>query len=108
MKPIRFVIFATFATLALTASVRAQDPLPSWNDGLAKQVILEFVKATTAEGGPQFVPPEGRIAAFDQDGTLWVEHPMYTQVVYCLERVPALMKEKPKLRELAPFKTIMS
>ena len=71
-----------------TTVASAQDPLPSWNDGPAKQAILEFVKATTTQGSPQFVAPEARIATFDQDGTLWVEHPMYTQVTYCFERAP--------------------
>ena len=63
-------------------------PLPSWNDGAAKQAIVDFVKATTDRSSPDFVPPEERIATFDQDGTLWVEHPIYRQVVYCLDRVP--------------------
>ena len=72
-------------------------PLPSWNDGPAKKAIVEFVKATTEKGSPQFVAPEARIATFDQDGTTWVEHPMYTQIVYCLERVPAVVKAKPEL-----------
>src|SRR5205809_5775802 len=83
------------------------DPLSSWNDGPAKQAILEFVKATTTQGSPQFVPPEERIATFDQDGTLWVEHPMYSQVMYCLERVPALVKAKPELAKVAPFSTVL-
>src|ERR1043166_3119739 len=91
-----------------TGVTHAQDPLPSWNDGPAKQAILEFVKATTTQGSPQFVPPQARIATFDQDGTLWVEHPMYSQVVYCLERVPALVKEKPELAKIEPFKTVLS
>ena len=69
-----------------TTKAQAADPLASWNDGPAKQAIVEFVKATTTQGGPKFVPPEERIATFDQDGTLWVEHPMYTQVMYCLEQ----------------------
>jgi phosphoglycolate phosphatase-like HAD superfamily hydrolase len=86
---------------------RAQDPLPSWNDGPAKQAILEFVKSTTSQGSPQFVPPEARIATFDQDGTLWVEHPMYTQVMYCLERVPDLVKAKPELKNKPPFNTVL-
>src|SRR5262245_30083317 len=85
----------------------AQDPLPSWNDGPAKQAILEFVKATITQGGPHFVAPEARIATFDQDGTLWVEHPIYTQVMYCLEKVPALVKAKPKLANAAPFNTVL-
>src|SRR5262249_22634765 len=102
--------FPLLSTPLLRTSGWAQsaDPLPSWNDGAAKQAIIAFVQTTTDASGKNFVPPEARIATFDQDGTLWVEHPMYTQVVYCLERVPALVKEKPKLRELAPFKTIMS
>src|SRR4029077_17411307 len=86
----------------------AADPLASWNDGPAKQAIVEFVKATTTQGSPQFVPSEARIATFDQDGTLWVEHPMYTQVTYCFERVPALVKQKPGLKNKEPFKTFLS
>ena len=90
-----------------TGVARAQAPLPSWNDGPAKQGILEFVKTTTTQGSPQFVPPEARIATFDQDGTLWVEHPIYTQVMYCLEKVPALVKSKPELAKVAPFNTVL-
>ena len=71
----------------------AEDPLPSWNEGPAKQAILDFVKATTDAASPTFVPPEARVTTFDQDGTLWVEHPMYTQVVYCLQRVPAVVEK---------------
>src|SRR5262249_44858701 len=72
--------------------------LPSWNDGPAKQAILDFVRGTTDRSSPSFVSAEDRIAVFDQDGTLWVEHPMYTQVVYCLERVPAVVVKRPELR----------
>jgi len=54
------------------------------------------------------VPPEERVATFDQDGTLWVEHPIYTQVVYCLDRVPVVVKAKPELAEAEPFKTVLS
>lgn len=91
------------------ARVHAQtDPLPSWNDGAAKQAIVAFVQATTTEGSPTFVPPAERIATFDQDGTLWVSHPMYTQVVYCLDRVPAVVKAKPELATVEPFKTVLS
>jgi phosphoglycolate phosphatase-like HAD superfamily hydrolase len=87
----------------------AQAPeLASWNDGPAKQAIIDFVRATTDQASPQFVPPDDRVATFDQDGTLWVEHPMYTQVVYCLERVPALVAQKPELKNREPFKTVLS
>src|SRR5437762_13158915 len=107
MKTIRnkFVLLAiVFAGLT---STYAQDPLPSWNDGPAKQALVEFVKATTTQGSPQFVPPEERVATFDQDGTLWVEHPMHTQVMYCLERVPALVKPKAALDKVAPVGPVL-
>jgi phosphoglycolate phosphatase-like HAD superfamily hydrolase len=114
MKPTPFFfsaarIFALCALLTLGARAHAQtDPLPSWNDGPAKQAIVEFVQATTNQTGPKFVPPEARIATFDQDGTLWVEHPMYSQVMYCLERVAAVVKAKPELAKVEPFKTVLS
>ncbi len=84
------------------------DPLPSWNDGAAKKAIVEFVKTTTTAGSPGFVPAPERIATFDQDGTLWVEHPLYSQVFYILDRVPAVVKAKPELANVEPFKTVMS
>jgi phosphoglycolate phosphatase-like HAD superfamily hydrolase len=105
---VMLVRFAAFALGFVVTGVRAQDPLPSWNDGSTKQAIVDFVKTTTTQGGPQFVPPEARVATFDQDGTLWVEHPMYTQVLYCLERVPTLVKQKPELAKIEPFKTVLS
>ena len=98
------------ALLLLVATVaQAQpDPLPSWNDGPAKQAIVEFVQTTTTQGSPKFVPPAERIATFDQDGTLWVEHPMYSFVMYALDRVPELAKAKPALKNVEPFKTVLS
>jgi phosphoglycolate phosphatase-like HAD superfamily hydrolase len=109
MKHNEFKTLSLAITVAVlsTGVARAQDPLPSWNDGAAKQAIVEFVKATTTQGNPQLVPPEERIATFDQDGTLWVEHPIYTQVMYCLEKVPALVKAKPELANVAPFNTVL-
>src|SRR6266550_4058219 len=102
MKPIRnkFVLLAI--VVAGLTTTQAQDPLPSWNDGPAKQAIIDFVKATTETGGAKFVALEERIATFDQDGTLWVEHPMYSQVMYCLHRVGVLVKEKPELKNVEP------
>ncbi len=64
----------------LQASAQS-NPLPSWNDGTAKKAIVEFVKTTTEKGSPKFVAPEARIAVFDQDGTTWVDQPIYTQVI---------------------------
>jgi phosphoglycolate phosphatase-like HAD superfamily hydrolase len=115
----RRVLLSTLATLPalsapfLAASAPAQTAtsgglLPSWNDGAAKQAIFDFVRATIARSSPNYVFPEDRIAVFDQDGTLWVEHPMYTQVVYCLERVPVVAAKRPELRNVEPFKTVLS
>src|SRR3954471_21045202 len=92
-----------------SVSVHAQDdPLPSWNDGSAKQTILELVRATTEAGSPDFVPPENRLATFDQDGTLWVEHPVYSPVVFALDRVVALAPGHPEWAKEEPFKTVLS
>lgn len=102
------LVIAILIAWGLTPALatEAADPLPSWNDGPVKRAIVDFVKATTDSSSPNFVAPEARIATFDQDGTLWVEHPMYTQVIYCLERVPALLKAKPELANVEPFKTV--
>ena len=106
----RLPFSALWGRLALAPNipVQAQDPLPSWNQGPAKQAIIDFVKVTTDKASPKFVPPGERIATFDQDGTLWVEHPLYTQVLFCLDRVPAVVKAKPELAQVEPFKTVLS
>jgi hypothetical protein len=82
------------------------DPLPSWNDGVAKSAIVEFVEAVTTEG-PDFVAPDARIAVFDNDGTLWVEQPIYTQLVFALDRIRSLAPEHPEWREQQPFKAVL-
>jgi phosphoglycolate phosphatase-like HAD superfamily hydrolase len=104
------VVVLPFLFLAgeTSSQEKKTDPLPSWNDGATKKAILDFVRATTDKASKQYVPPEQRIATFDQDGTLWVEHPMYTQVIYCLERVPEVVKHKPDLKGVEPFKTVLS
>jgi phosphoglycolate phosphatase-like HAD superfamily hydrolase len=105
----RVSIIIVIVSIALSVPVlAAEDPLPSWNNGPAKQAIVAFVKQTTDKSGPKYVPPEQRIATFDQDGTLWVEHPMYSFVIYCLERVPVVVKAKPELAKVEPFKTVLS
>jgi hypothetical protein len=93
---------------ATAAEAEAEMPLASWNDGPAKQAILDFVRVTTDPSSKDFVRPEERIAEFDQDGTLWVEHPVFTQLVFCLDRVPDLVKARPELRNREPFKTVLS
>jgi len=105
----RFVAKSFVCTfLLLAVSAVAQDFLPSWNNGPAKQAILNFVKSTTDKSNPNFVPPEQRIATFDQDGTTWVEHPMYTQVVFALDRVVELAPQHPEWKTTAPFSAVLS
>ena len=94
--------------LGVTAAQAADDPLSSWNDGPAKQAIVEFVEATTLPASPDFVPPEDRIATFDQDGTLWVEHPLYTQAMFALDRVGALASQHPEWKDQEPFKAVLA
>ncbi len=87
------LIHAPFAVVALViagvSAANAQDPLPSWNSGPAKQSILDFVGKVTKEGSADFVPPAERVATFDNDGTLWCEQPMYFQFMFALDRVKA-------------------
>jgi phosphoserine phosphatase len=101
------ILLLALCFISLNAEA-ANDPLPSWNDGPAKTAIVELVHSTTDPASPKFVPSEARVATFDQDGTLWVSHPMYTQVVYCLERVPAVVAKKPELKNVEPFRTVLS
>jgi phosphoserine phosphatase len=98
-------LLPAFSGMVVPASVRAQtDPLPSWNDGTTKQAIVEFVARVTRQGGPDFVPPPERIATFDNDGTLWAEHPMYFQLAFALDRVKAMAPQHPEWKDKQPFK----
>jgi haloacid dehalogenase-like hydrolase len=84
------------------------DPLPSWNDGPARKAVLEFVRAAADPAGPGFVPVEERIATFDNDGTLWVEQPIYTQVAFAFDRVSKLAPGHPEWKMEEPFRSILS
>jgi phosphoglycolate phosphatase-like HAD superfamily hydrolase len=100
---------ACVAFLCVTAvEARADDPLPSWNEGPAKQAILDFVAKVTDEGGPDFVLPEKRIATFDNDGTLWVEQPMYTQIVFAFDRIKAMAHAHPEWKTTEPFAAVLA
>ena len=105
----RLTILALCCLLFVATAAQAQsDPLPSWNEGPAKQAILAFVQTTTDVSNPGYVPPEARIATFDQDGTTWVEQPMYTPMLYCMARLRELAKVKPELADAEPFKSMLS
>jgi phosphoglycolate phosphatase-like HAD superfamily hydrolase len=86
----------------------AGDPLPSWNDTPAKRAILELVKTATDKKSAQFVPVEDRIATFDQDGTLWVEHPLYTQAEFALARLRDLASSHAEWKKEEPFKSFLT
>jgi phosphoglycolate phosphatase-like HAD superfamily hydrolase len=94
-----------FGTAAMAAP--QGDPLPSWNDTAPKKAILEFVARVTTDGGVDFVPPEERIATFDNDGTLWAEQPVYFQLAFALDRIAALAPEHPAWSETEPFKSVL-
>jgi len=96
------------ATLALALSAQAADPLLSWNNGPAKQAIIEFVRETTDKANPKYVRPEDRIATFDQDGTTWVSHPIYTQAMFALDRVGVLARQHPEWKNQEPFKAVIA
>jgi phosphoserine phosphatase len=97
------------AILGLCAPVAhaVDDPLPSWNDGAAKQAIVAFVERTTRQGSPDFVAPDERIAVFDNDGTLWSEQPAYFQLLFAIDRVRAVAKDHPEWKEQQPFKGVL-
>ena len=87
--------------------VRAGDPLPSWNDGAAKQSIISFVDRVTAAGSPDFVPVAERIATFDNDGTLWSEQPMYFQAFFVFDRIKVLAPKHPEWKDKEPFASVL-
>ncbi|HZR04586.1 MAG TPA: HAD family hydrolase [Candidatus Udaeobacter sp.] len=108
MKTAMLITLNTLAALALTLNARAAAPLPSWNDTAPKRAIIAFVEQVTKEGSPDFVKPGERIATFDNDGTLWVEQPIYTQVTFAIDEVIATAPHHPEWRETEPFKSILA
>jgi haloacid dehalogenase-like hydrolase len=104
LRPLLLALSLTVFGATLT---RAGDPLPSWNEGPAKQAILEFVAKVTEAGSPNFVPVPERIATFDNDGTLWVEQPMYSQLLFALDRVKTLAPQHPEWKSKEPFASLL-
>jgi len=95
------------ATLVFKTALAQGNPLPSWRDGKARQSILDFVATVTREGSPGFVPVPQRVATFDNDGTLWCEHPMYVQLAFALDQVKAMAPEHPEWKKKQPFKAVL-
>jgi len=103
-----FIAAALFCALAFTATIaRAADPLPSWNDGPAKQSIINFVEKVTKPGSPDFVPVPERIAVYDNDGTLWSEQPAPVQFYFVADRVKALAPKHPEWKTKEPFASLL-
>jgi hypothetical protein len=102
------IAIAFLCALAMTPTIaHAADSLPSWNDGAAKQSVVEFVAKVIKEGGPDFVPPAERIAVFDNDGTLWAEQPLPVQLYFALDRVKALAPQHPEWKDKEPFASLL-
>ncbi len=102
------LLLAAGTVLALWAGkAAAGDPLPSWSEGPPKKAIVDFVARVTTNGGPDFVPVAERIAAFDNDGTLWSEQPTYVQVAFALDRIQVLSAEHPEWKAKQPFKAAL-
>jgi phosphoglycolate phosphatase-like HAD superfamily hydrolase len=93
--------------LAISSLATAADPLPSWTEGKAKQSIFDFVQRVSAPGGKDFVPESERVAVFDNDGTLWVEQPMYAQLAFAVDRIKALAPQHPEWKTTEPFKAVL-
>jgi len=98
----------TLVALLAFSPFASAEPLPSWKDGAAKTAITAFVTEVTTASSPSFVPPPERIAVFDNDGTLWVEQPMYTQLAYVIGRIKTLAPEHPEWKDEQPFKAVLT
>jgi phosphoserine phosphatase len=103
---VRLGLAALFAAW-ISAAPAQTDPLPSWNDGPVKQSIIAFVTDVTREGSPDFIARPERIATFDNDGTLWIEQPVYVQFAFALDRVKALAPLHPEWKDKQPFKAVL-
>jgi phosphoglycolate phosphatase-like HAD superfamily hydrolase len=107
MKRTNLITLATLGGVVVALGTRAAEPLPSWNEGPAKNSILQFVAKVAKAGSPAFVPPAERIAVFDNDGTLWAEQPMYFQAFFVFDRVKALAPQHPEWKTQEPFASLL-
>ena len=107
MKVRKRLVLVALWIVSLALPAFAADPLPSWNDTAQKKAIVTFVERVTKESSLDFVPPSGRIATFDQDGTLWAEQPMYFQFFFALDRVKALAPQHPEWKDKEPFASLL-
>lgn len=106
---IRLAVSCLLATVCLAplVPVYGDEPLPSWNEGPARQAIIQFVTRVTTEGSREYVPPAERIATFDNDGTLWSEKPLYFQLLFALDRIRELAPQHPEWKSTQPFQAVL-
>lgn len=105
---ITLLLITALLLIPLAHAGTLSDPLPSWNEGPAKKAILNFVQTTTDKQNSNYIPLKERIATFDQDGTLWVEQPLYTQVIFAFDRIAALASSHPEWKNKEPFKSLIA
>ena len=103
----RLLLIVFLALPTSLPAIAAGNPLPSWHEGASRQAILDFVAKVTKKGGPDYVPPEERIAVFDNDGTLWSEQPAYFQFLFAIDRVKALAPQHPEWKDQPTFKAVL-
>lgn len=102
------ILFSIIFLLTSVSCLGQQDPLPSWHDGHAKRAIIAFVQDTTRQGSQDYLIPEDRIAVFDQDGTLWVEQPLYTQFFFAIDTLQSLSAQHPDWKHSEPYRSILA
>ncbi len=100
-------IVATILFSSIVCALPSKDPLPSWNNNAVKQSIVAFVQEVTNKNNPNYVEPKNRIAAFDNDGTLWLEQPMYPEAIFSFDRIKVLAKEHPEWKNKKPFSILL-
>ncbi|MCB1312706.1 MAG: haloacid dehalogenase-like hydrolase [Sedimentitalea sp.] len=106
-RPLLNALAGGLALALATAAQAADDPLPSWNDGDTKSAIIAFVESVTTDGSANYIEEDARIATFDNDGTLWVEQPMYTQLAFAFDRVKEMAAEHPEWKTTQPFQAVL-
>ena len=106
LKNFCYLILSTFSIVLFASGQSAVDPLPSWNEGQVKSSIIAFVQKVTDSTSNNYIPPNDRIATFDNDGTLWAERP-YVQELFAMHQVRKMVKEKPALASQQPFKAVV-
>ncbi|PHS36776.1 MAG: haloacid dehalogenase [Sulfurovum sp.] len=95
-------------SLLFSFSLQAAEALPSWNEGISKQSIINYVTAVTKENTADFIPVKDRIAVFDNDGTLWAEQPAYFQLFFAMDMVKKHVSEHPEWKTTEPFKSVLA